>query len=132
MSCIVVSCKTQQNQFELNQIQGLWSTVESNVGYLEFYVKDSSMLVCSDEYGVVYSGKVEVKNDSLIQYNSDNESIKISGKIAKIDSAYMLLIYRGVVRENCYKIKDTLSQLDFVNEKYCFKGFEERKKASTK
>ena len=90
------------------------------------------MIVCSDLYGMVYNGRVEVKNDSLYQYAADDSTLHISGEIKEMDVNYMLLIYKDSIKENCYKIKGTLSKDDFVSEKYCFKGFVERKKASMK
>jgi len=113
-------CKVSEKQ-----LIGHWWVIEKSAGYIEFSINDNQMVVCSHNLGMIYSGRIEVKNLKLIQYEmNDSNQVRLIGEILHLSEDTLILKYDENI-EKCVRLSDTIPEMD---EKNCFAGFSTRKK----
>ena len=103
----------------LSELEGHWSVTELNAGYLEFTIKNDSMVVCSPKFGILYYGRVEVKSGALIQYsNKQFPDGGNRGVIQEQTDSTLVLVYSDTIIENCTLISRDIPRIEGT----CFAG----------
>ncbi len=111
------------HSYKLDDMSGHWWVKEKNAGYLEFLMDGDTMHVCSPKYGQLYYGKIEVRQNKLIQYQEENsEEVRLTGIIEFFKGDSLVLRYDETI-EYCGRIS---TELPKIPEHGCYIDSEKR------